>query len=102
MVRAAIASHITFLEKAGFPVFSVTTDGWVTSASPPQMEAIDKRTGVIRRIVAARELLTNKGEYLELKHTCEGLVNFTVRGQYSCSDDGTPTIKAMTGFQSAP
>lgn len=99
MIRGVISEQLNALESINSLVLSITTDGWICD-TPPDKIHILKYAGSCTNIYAQSRLsLSGSDDYLELKHTCKGLINITVRGQLGLDDDSLISVKAMTGFQ---
>ena len=99
-IRAVIAEHLFYLESQKALVLSVTTDGFITDKDPSLMLSSKVPGAATKMFKENRFLLSESRDYLELKHSCIGIINITVRGQLGLSEDSTAEVKAMTGFQS--
>ena len=99
-IRAVIAEHLFFLESKRALVLSVTTDGFICNIAPSNMLSLDIPGRATLLFKESRLRLSGSHDYLELKHSCRGIINITVRGQLGLGDDSLASVKAMTGFQS--
>lgn len=101
LIRGVIAEQIYKMEELGHLILSVTTDGWICDLSPDNKDILRDAGPMVNIFIQSRKNLSGDDEYLELKHTCKGIINITVRGQLRADrEEGLFAIKAMTGFQS--
>ena len=93
LVRALLAAAMDELHERGREVYSVTTDGFITDATPDELEALDLY-GLARYFHQARIALTDGKDpsIWAIKHAQDDLVNFTTRGNVSLHVGGTDSV----------
>lgn len=79
LVRGLLVSVMHEIEKMGYKVFSITTDGFISNIPPHLLDSIriPKLTDLFEE---AEEFLTNDKRIFEVKHTQDVLVNIRTRG----------------------
>lgn len=87
LVRAQLLAVMNQLEDAGWRVFSVTTDGFITDAPLDAVNECDLY-GMKELLEDARVALTGNPSIWEVKHEQNDLLNFTTRGNVSLQPTG--------------
>jgi hypothetical protein len=98
MVRAAVG-ELLYRLPASVCVISVTTDGFLSTASPEQIQAA--AGGIICGHLAwARNQLNGSPMIWELKHRVQQVLAWRTRGQATISSkEGEPPVTAMCGLK---
>ena len=95
VVRATLLAAMNQVHHAGYTVYSVTTDGFITDMPPEDLNELDLY-GFRAALNYSRKFLTGgKDESIwSVKHVQDDLLNFTTRGNVSLHSKhaGTPMI----------
>lgn len=95
LVRAQLHAVMNQITKAGYRVFSVTTDGFISDMPVDQVEDLDLY-GLATVLRDSRIALTGDPTIWEAKHEQERLLNFTTRGNTSLEVGG---VNAHNGYK---
>lgn len=95
LVRAQLHAVMNQITKAGYRVFSVTTDGFISDMPVDQVEDLDLY-GLATVLRDSRIALTGDPTIWEAKHEQERLLNSTTRGNTSLEVGG---VNAHNGYK---
>lgn len=101
VVRCVLIAAMNQCVNAGYHVFSVTTDGFISDVPEEVLFSFDLY-GLARIIQKSRLFLTNgqSSALWEVKHTQSNLLNITTRGNVSSDVDGVFARNGLsTGFK---
>ena len=84
IVRATLLAAMNQVKNAGYNVYSVTTDGFITDMPPKELSTLDLY-GFRSALNASRQFLTGEqeGGIWSVKHVQDDLLNFCTRGNVS-------------------
>ncbi len=99
LVRAAVSEAMVKLDKLGFRIASVTTDGFLTNA-PKEVMSIICDDGILKVFSDNLNRILGVNEVFELKHACDGVFCMKTRGQIGFkSYEGKQVPIAKAGFK---
>lgn len=100
-IRCLIIAAITQITNAGYKVYSVTTDGFISNIPFEELKKLDL-FGFAYLFRRAREELTGNDSLWEVKHEQDDLLNITTRGNVSLNigDDSSNKISGVVAHNS--